>query len=149
MPRSKHRRKPGGKAIRNPGRARAAASPNAETAFGRFNRKLRPAFHEAFPGEEARAHDVEFLMDGVLDATFDGTGLTARPASKAALFAHLVGPAGAAELDDGMEPYTAEMAEAGLALLVERQVVVVEGDRIALHPRLADTKGTPQPERPV
>ena len=146
MPRSKHRRKPGGKAIKNPGRGRTLVlRPEPESpevaAYSRIQRPFKGAFYEAFPND-AEEHDVEFLADCIVSVMFPRGELTPQPASKQAVFADFTEPFDDTDMPEFGKPHTVEMAELGLAQLVERRLVVVEDDQITLHPRILETATT-------
>jgi hypothetical protein len=110
-------------------------------ARDRFWRSFKGAFREAFP-DDAEEHDVEFLTDCIIGAMFPGIELTPQPASKQAVFADFTEPFDDEGMPEFARPHTVEMAELGLAQLIERQLVVVEGDQITLHPRIVEAAVT-------
>jgi hypothetical protein len=106
-------------------------------AFHRFQKSFSKAFQEAFP-HDADVHDVFLLADFIMGDMFSSVDLKLHPASKREVFAEFIEPFDDEEFLEDEEPHTVEMAELGLALLVERQLVVVDGDQITLHPRVME-----------
>src|SRR6195952_3054885 len=77
MPRSKHRRKKGGKAIKRPGHGkppREMPLPADTIAFMRFGEIYRVPFHAAWPD-----HQAGYMVDLVSDAGFDFVTRTFHP----------------------------------------------------------------------
>lgn len=136
MPRSKHRRKPGGKAIKNPGRGRPgpmrAPAPSLD-AYGLLRARVSAPFYKAWPDDP---HHAGYLLDIILGESAMGEGshpVVTWSVSKAAVFSEFVEPF---ENEDGTESVLTDAdAEAALAFLIEQEMVRVEGDSIALHPR--------------
>lgn len=122
MPRSKHRRKAGGKAVPHPGR-------------GRPERELMPTpeelhwlrFHDGYvrPFRE-KYYDASFMLDLISDAAFGETGL--HPVSKADVFSEFM-LLEAADEESRPDPDTT------LALLVDQGMVEVAGDTITVPAR--------------
>lgn len=134
MPKSKHRRKAGGKSMQHPGRSRLHGSPPSVTALDGnldryFDAYLGPFHQQAHPECEF----ADELLDAVSDATFDPHTPAFHTASKAELFQTFVSRI---EMKDGNRiSRTLEEAEAALHYLVEKEMVVVDGDAVSTHPR--------------
>ncbi len=127
MPRSKHRRKPGGKAVRHPGRGtpREPALSLEDVLWHRFTEGYTRPFHEKY-GDSA-AGGAGYMLDLIEEGVFVATGGgSLKPVSKAAVFREFV-----ASLDpeDGIP---ARDAEAALAFLVEQGMVEVADDEITV-----------------
>ena len=131
MPKSKHRRKAGGKSIAHPGRGRPFKSfESPETrAFEQFIGGYTRPFLQQFPNEE----DANYLLDLISDAAFTFyNGTTAfRPVTKADMFREFIEPV------RGEPPNTPEMAETALTFLVEHGMVEVADDQIIVPARFA------------
>lgn len=145
MPRSKHRRKPGGKSVKRPGRNRGDEAPvlPSDARWDRFrDTYLRPFYQQDHPGEEC----VREMLDLVIDRTTTYDMLSFYPVSKVTLVRGFVEPL---EVEDGtFATRTPEEAEVALRYLVEREMVVVEGDVVSIHPRFAYLAGEPAGEPP-
>jgi hypothetical protein len=129
MPKSKHRRKAGGKSIAHPGRGRpfkSFESPEAR-AFAQFIGGYTRPFLQQFPNEE----DANYMLDLISDAAFTFyNGTTAfRPVTKADMFREFIEPV------RGEPPNTLEMAETALTFLVEQAMVEVADDQIIVPTR--------------
>jgi hypothetical protein len=122
MPRSKHRRKAGGKAIKRPGHGKAVREMplSADTiAFMRFGEIYRVPFHAAWPD-----HQAGYMVDLVSDADFDSVTRTFHAVPRDKLFAKFMEPL---EEEDGSSvAFTLDEAAAALAFLVEQCMVVVD-----------------------
>jgi hypothetical protein len=129
MPKSKHRRKAGGKSIAHPGRGRPFKSfESQETrAFGQFIDGYTRPFLQQFPNEE----DANYLLDLISDEAFTFyNGTTAfRPVTKADMVREFTEPV------RGEPPNTPQMAESALAFLVEQGMVEVADDQIIVPTR--------------
>ncbi len=116
MPRSKHRRKPGGKSLRHPGRGKPGRQEQtpAETAYSRFCAVYTSPFHRRLPGDPL---DAGFLLDIIADAAFDHGTETLLPVSKKMAFAEFTKPEGSWDGDPPPLPLTIAAAEAALGFL--------------------------------
>ena len=135
MPRSKHRRKPGGKSVRRPGRdktVRVSLMTTWDRAFARIGEVFSGPFHAQW---RDGAGGAGFMLDLVSDAIFDLEPPTVGTASKARIFAAYLAPF--EDDEDSTDDLTPEGAEAALNFLVEQTMVVVDGDVISIHPRFA------------
>ena len=134
MPRSKHRRKAGGKAIKRPGHGKPVREmplPADTIAFVRFGEIYRVPFHAAWPD-----HQAGYMADLVSDAGFDSATRTFHDVPKDKLFAEFMEPL---EEEDGSDAaFTLDEATAALAFLVEQDMVVVDGDQVLIPPRFVD-----------
>ncbi len=128
MPRSKHRRKPGGKAVPHPGHGKQPRTyPDPEIVLWR---QFRDAYSQPFQDDSAPP-GAGFLLDLIADAAFNTTGTgSLRPVSRADVFGEFM----PLHLDPGEEREgevlppkheTPESAEAALAFLVEQEMVEV------------------------
>ena len=90
MPRSKHRRKPGGKAVPHPGRGKQPMThPDPEIVLWR---RFRDAYSQPFQDDSAPP-GAGFLLDLIADAAFNMTGNgSLRPVSKADVFGEFMQP---------------------------------------------------------
>ena len=139
MPRSKHRRKPGGKAVKHPGRSRLPrvpfdTDPDIDLWY-RFEAKYTAPFHERFPDDLLGAGYMLGLIADLAFVPADGGRLV--PASKAGVFREFMLPIDydPVALDDEPLPpkhETLESADAALAFLLEQGMVVVTGDEITV-----------------
>jgi hypothetical protein len=141
MPRSKHRRKPGGKSVRRPGRGKPEqVSPMAagDRALVRIGEVFSGPFHRQW---RDGARGAGFMLDLVSDAIFDLDPPTIGTASQAKIFATYLEPF---EDDEAStDDLTPEGAEAALRFLVEQRMVEVDGDTISIHPRFTDMFADP------
>jgi hypothetical protein len=147
MPKSKHRRKAGGKSVQHPGRSRShdhslsvGTSDDIDlppvTALDGILRRYFDAYLGPF---HQQAHpECEYadeLLDLVSDATFDPATPAFHSANKAYLLQTFTSRTG---IKDGREvSWTPEEAETALRYLVEKEMVVVDGDVVSTHPRFA------------
>jgi hypothetical protein len=129
MPKSKHRRKAGGKSIAHPGRGRPFKSfESPETrAFEQFTEGYTRPFLQRFPNEE----DASYLLDLISDAAFTFyNGTTAfRPVTKADMVREFMEPI------RGEPANTPEKAETALTFLVQQGMVEVADDQIIVPTR--------------
>jgi hypothetical protein len=128
MPRSKHRRKPGGKAVAHPGRGKTRELPLSpeDVLWRRFVDGYTRPFHEKY-GDSA-AGSAGDMLDLIEEGAFVATGSgRLQPVSKAAVFREFMAPL---DLDEDDVP--ARDAEAALAFLVEQGMVEVAGDTITV-----------------
>jgi hypothetical protein len=127
MPRSKHRRKAGGKSVQNPGRSqpqRPRSLTPAEISGRYFAAYVDPFYQPRHPEYDYAGE----LLDIVSYATFDIHTPRFYPASNAE----------SVELSDGSQHVrTSEEAETALRYLVKKKMVVVDGDLVSAHPRFA------------
>jgi hypothetical protein len=123
MPFSKHRRKPGGKSVRHPGRGK---QDKALTRWRRFTDGYTRPFHAKHGIEDPL--DAGYLLAFVADEAFDPSGDGAlRPVSRTEAFR---------QFTDFEEPgHEINDAEAALAFLEEEGMVEVEGDEIRVPAR--------------
>ena len=127
MPRSKHRRKPGGKAVAHPGRGKTRELPLSpeDVLWRRFVDGYTRPFHEKY-GDSAFGGAGD-MLDLIEEGAFVATGSgRLQPVSKAAVFREFVVPL---DLEDDVP---ARDPEAALAFLVEQGMVEVAGDTIAV-----------------
>src|SRR5271166_2825935 len=158
MPRSKHRRKPGGKAVKHPGRVRGKLlrMPSEMEAeidlWQRFEAGYTVPFHENFPDDPL---DAGYMLDLISDAAFVpvGSGVL-QPVSRVDVFRQFTRP-----LDEDLSPREGdpppkheapESAEAALTFLVGQGMVVVADDEITVPARFwsddaAASASTPRP----
>ena len=90
MPRSKHRRKPGGKAVAHPGRGKSRELPLSpeDVLWRRFVDGYTRPFHEKY-GNSAAGYMLDLIEEGVFVATGGGR---LKPVSKAAVFREFMAP---------------------------------------------------------
>ena len=113
MPTSKHRRKPGEEC--------PLGSPlRVEARFDRLERVIAGPFHRQFGHD----HPAGFMLDLALEFLVNSPH-----ASRAAVTAEFLAPA--------REETAAQQADEAWTLLVAQQIVTVDGDTVALHPRFA------------
>jgi hypothetical protein len=127
MPRSKHRRKPGRKAVRHPGRGtpREPALSPEDVLWHRFTDAYTRPFHEKH-GDRA-AGGAGYMLDLIEEGVFVATGGgRLKPVSKAAVFREFMAS------PDLADEIPARDAEAALAFLVEHGMVEVAGDTITV-----------------
>jgi hypothetical protein len=143
MPVSKHRHKPGGKAIKHPGRGKQPKPPPPspeEEAELAFDDAYTIPFHKKFPEPP---HHAGYLLDLISAAAFafSGGAPVLSSVSKATMFEQFAEPVGDPDVDDG--PPTLADADAALAFLVEQEMVKVDGDQITVPARfLAESTAT-------
>jgi hypothetical protein len=127
MPRSKHRRKSGGKAVAHPGRGKSRELPLSpeDVLWRRFVDSYTKPFHEKY-GDSA-AGSAGYMLDLVEEGAFVATGRgRLQPVSKAAVFREFM-----ASLDLE-EEIPARDPEVALAFLVEQGIAEVAGDTITV-----------------
>ena len=130
MPRSKHRRKPGGKAVAHPGRGKTRELPLSpeDVLWRRFVDGYTRPFHEKYG--DSTAGSAGDMLDLIEEGAFVATGSgRLQPVSKAAVFREFMAPL---DLD---EEIAARDAEVALAFLVEQGMVEVAGDTITVPAR--------------
>jgi hypothetical protein len=130
MPRSKHRRKPGGKAVAHPGRGKTRELPRSpeDVLWHQFVDGYTRPFHEKY-GDSA-AGSAGDMLDLIEEGAFVATGSgRLQPVSKAAVFREFMAPL---DLDEEIAVRDAEVA---LAFLVEQGMVEVAGDTITVPAR--------------
>jgi hypothetical protein len=136
VPRSKHRRKPGGKSVRHPGRNHSGsilAKTADEVRWDRYRKAIGIPFHQQSHPECDYAGE---MLDIISDAVYDPYTPQLRPATKEPLFAEFMQPY---ENDDGtVTVRTPEQAEDALRYLVKRALIVLDGDTVSFHPCFAD-----------
>ncbi len=124
MPRSKHRRKPGGKAVRHPGRgtqfrAREPEPTPAELAYAEFTDRLWDAFDARF----AHISHASLMLEIIGDATFDPDTMQPKPVSREVVLTEFVSGGGT---------LTAEQAAAALTLLTDQGLIAINDDQITV-----------------
>ena len=127
MPRSKHRRKPGGKAVAHPGRGKTRELPRSpeDVLWHRFVDGYTRPFHEKY-GDSAVSGAGD-MLDLIEEGAFVATGSgRLQPVSKAAVFREFMAPL------DLEEEIAARDAEVALAFLVDQGMVEVAGDTITV-----------------
>ena len=128
MPVSKHRRKPGGKSVRHPGRGKVPPIPPLPPdlqAWQKFRDGYIAPFRAALEGNTV-AHEV---VDMIADRAWqDNAPLQA--VSKAEVLRELAQP-----IDELCPGRTAEEVERALAFLIEHGMVEVAGDQITVPAR--------------
>jgi hypothetical protein len=127
MPRSKHRRKAGGKAVPHPGRGkpgRELRPPPEELHWRRFNDGYVGPFHEKYRDEGGPPDNAGYMLDIISDTAFVDGNL--RPVSKADVFREFM-------LD--AEKESRPNPDAALACLVDQGMVEVAGDTITVPAR--------------
>src|SRR3954454_5914141 len=128
MPVSKHRREPGGKSVRHPGRGKVPTIPPLPPdlqAWWKFRDGYIAPFLPALE-DNTVAHEV---VDLIADRAWqDNAPLQA--VSKAAVLRELAQP-----IDELCPGRTAEEVERALAFLVEQGMVDVAGDQISVPTR--------------
>jgi hypothetical protein len=130
MPRSKHRRKPGGKAVPHPGRGKTRELPPSpeDVLWRRFVDGYTRPFHEKY-GDSA-AGGAGYMLDLIEEGTFVAAGGgSLKPVSKTAVFREFM-----VSLDPEDE-IPARDADVALAFLVEQGMVEVAGDEITVPAR--------------
>jgi hypothetical protein len=126
MPRSKHRHKAGGKAVKKPGKAlprRFEPSPRA-VAYDKFFELYARPFFDKWPDEGP--HQSVFMLDAIVRAAFDAWPPIASTVSKQSVFKTFT-----TDFED-VGPLSVETAEPALAFLVEEGMVLVDGDQITI-----------------
>jgi hypothetical protein len=135
MPRSKHRRKAGGKSVKRPGHNkpwREAPLTAVQADWQRFGDAYLTPFHQQWR-DRAQAG---YMLDLVAEAIFDPDTFTFHAAEKAVVLPAFLAPS---EEDDGTPVnWTSEDADAALRFLVEENMVVMDGNLISIHPRFLE-----------
>lgn len=141
MPRSKHRRKPGGKSLKRPGQSRQMRQQPLtawEVALERFYAAYKQPFYEQWPDTQEA---VFLMLDLVADTIFDPNTLAFSAVNIDPIFEDFVGPYMG---EDGSTiVLTIEDAAAALGSLVEREMVALDGNLISIHPRFANMLADP------
>ena len=130
MPRSKHRRKPGGKAVAHPGRGKTRELPRSpeDVLWHQFVDGYTRPFHEKYG--DSVAGSAGDMLDLIEEGAFVATGSgRLQPVSKAAVFSEFMAPL------DLEEEIAARDAEVALAFLVDQGMVEVAGDTITVPAR--------------
>lgn len=160
MPKSKHRRKPGGKSVARPGRRKASRSKlvQAETWSPQPGWATDPARwtpeERIFPDEGALSEfldDVEYDVERVLgpshptaamarlvfDRLMDKRPVTRSQVTDAFLAGWVYEPIPGDKDEDGLlgPPRSQQEADEAWSWFIERQIVAADGDLIRLHPR--------------
>ncbi len=137
MPVSKHRRKPGGKSVRHPGRAKAPAVrlDYESRAHRAFVERYTVPFFAAHGADHFAAEMLDIISDEAFVLT-DGAA-TLEPVSKAAVFRKFLEPLSADDDSPPKQPAPAS-AEVALSFLNEQGLVEVDGDRIIVPARFLD-----------
>jgi hypothetical protein len=132
MPKSKHRHKGSGKALRHPGKGRLLqGNPMMlDDGYGRSKQIFQDEFYEQF--RSSMPADTDLLIDILFENAFDWRAQTPTTASKTKTFAEFTTDK---YREEGEAPLTVEMAETALGFLVEHEMVSVSGDDITLHQR--------------
>jgi hypothetical protein len=128
MPRSKHRRKPGGKAVAHPGRGKTRELPRSpeDVLWHRFVDGYTRPFYEKY-GDSAVGGAGD-MLDLIEEGAFVATGSgRLQPVSKIAVFREFMVP-----LDLVEDEMPARDPEVALAFLVEQGMVEVAGDEITV-----------------
>ena len=118
MPRSKHRRKPGGKAVAHPGRGKTRELPLSpeDVLWRRFVDGYTRPFHEKYG--DSTAGSAGDMLDLIEEGAFVATGSgRLQPVSKAAVFREFMPPL------DLEEEIAARDAEVALAFLVQQGIL--------------------------
>jgi hypothetical protein len=135
MPRSKHRRKAGGKSVKRPGHNkpwREAPLTAVQAAWQRFGDAYLRPFHRQWRDRE----QAGYMLDLVAEAIFDPDRFTFHAAEKEAVLPAFLAPS---EEDDRTPVnWTPEDADAALRFLIEENMVVMDGNLISIHPRFLD-----------
>jgi hypothetical protein len=144
MPKSKHRHKGSGKALRHPGKGRSLpGNPMMlDDGYGRSKQIFQDEFYELF--RSSMPVDTDLLIDILFENVFDWRTRTPSTASRDETFAEFTNDE---YRDEGEDLRTIEMAEIALGFIVEHEMVCVDGDEITLHPRfipLLTEHGEPQ-----
>ena len=128
MPVSKHRRKPGGKSVRHPGRGKVPPIPPLPPdlqAWQKFRDGYIAPFRVALEGNMV-AHEI---LDLIADRAWQYHA-PLQAVSKAAVLRELAQP-----IDELCPGRTAEEVERALAFLIEHGMVEVAGDQISVPAR--------------
>ncbi len=142
MPKSKHRHKGSGKAVKNPGRQPRVGGALAGD-YGRYSpaRIMADKFYDLYlrPFDdkwgEKTPHQAFFMLEVIADMAADNSPLIINSISKEILFEAFTH----AEPDADMS--NAELAEAALAFLAEQGMVTVDGDQITIPEQFIPKEG--------
>jgi hypothetical protein len=141
MPRPKHRRKPGGKSVKHPGRGKPGwelPMTASEAALQKFTDTFCRPFHQQWRERDER---VSYMLDLVAEAIFDPDAPTFRTFNKNVVLPTFLAPF---EEEDGSSvTWTPEDADAALSVLAQQEMVVIDGDLISIHPRFAGVMDDP------
>ena len=138
MPRSKHRHKAGGKSVARPGQRRSIRMPPvsaSEAAWKKFRDAYLRPFHKRWPDAD---HDPGYMLDIIADDIFDADTAAFRPASKKSVFDRFLEPLEDFDGSPDPSPLSPDQAEPALTFLIQEEMIVVDGDVIAVHPRFQD-----------
>ena len=135
MPKSKHRRKSSKKATRNPGREKTPrwSITRELECFKIFHQRYRDSIPQYLDDE-----CVAFLIDLIAEEAFHfrADKVTLKPFSKDRLFGEYLTPLGGFEDDEDEIPInTFETAEAAISILLEHNMIEVDGDVITVPDR--------------
>ncbi len=134
MPRSKHRRKVGKKAIRNPGRKKGIgrAIGREFSVFSQFNQRYRENASHHLENEE-----IAFLIDLIVEEAFvfEADKMALKPISKVQLFEDFTAPIQMPDKEDFSPGFTLDMADTALAILLEQSMVEIADDEIRVPNR--------------
>jgi hypothetical protein len=129
MPFSKHRRKPGGKSVRHPGRGKQGKPPPPPDTPEMLRwRRFADGYTRPFHAKHGNGSPLSYLLDVIAYKAFDPAGVgTLRPVNKAEAFREFT------DFEDpGHEP---EGAEPALASLQAEGMIEVNGDEIRVPAR--------------
>lgn len=130
MPRSKHRRKAGGKSVRHPGRRNTNPyRPTKEEQTSKdFSKIYKSPFHSAHSNGQSQETDAAaYLLDILEEHGFDPSGGgKLREISRVGVWEDFLRP-----IEDG-DIYTPEMAETALATLVAKGLAEIDGEHIRI-----------------
>lgn len=130
MPRSKHRRKAGGKSVRHPGRRHTSPyrPTKAEQTSKAFSTIYKSPFHSAHPnGQSPETDAAAYLLDILEGHGFDPfCGGKLRQISGVEAREDFLRP-----IED-VDTYTPEMAETALAILVACGLAEIDGEHIRI-----------------
>ena len=135
MPRSKHRRNAGGKAVKRPGHGKALRTlplSADEIAYKRFKKIYHVPLYDTLHHHES-AH---FMFDFVSAVCFNAFTRMFHAIPREELFASFMKP-----LKDeygNASVFTHEEAVAALAFLAEQGMVTIEGDQVMIPSRFVD-----------
>ncbi len=148
MPVSKHRRKPGGKSVRHPGRARAPTFrlDYESSAHRAFAEKYTVPFFAAHGADHFAAEMLDIISDEAF-VLADGAA-TLEPVSKAQVFRKFLEPLPADDDSPPKQP-APRLAEAALSFLSEQGLVEVDGDRIIVPARFLNASNQESSNSPT
>jgi hypothetical protein len=128
MPVSKHRRKPGGKSVRHPGRRKVVTIPLLPPDMQAWQ-KFRAAYTAPFFAATEGQDDAHYALDIITEHAWQYKD-PPKAVSKATVLREMAEP-----IEDYHPGRTAEEAERALALLVEHGMVEMAGDQITIPVR--------------